>query len=60
MLRTSTRSDDEDQLSLELLDLSSVGFSWTGGKASEGGSGVSCVSHDAVRLAPGLRALLAS
>ena len=36
VLRTSTRSDDDDQL---LLDLSSVGFSWTGGKA---GAGVRC------------------
>ena len=31
--------DDEDDLSLELLNLSSVGFSWTGGKA---GAGVRC------------------
>ena len=45
MLRYSTRSlcvddDDADELSLALLDLSSVGFSCAGGKA---GAGVRCL-----------------
>ena len=44
--------DDEDELSLELHDLSSVGFSWIGGEAgaSVRCSSVSCLSHDAVSL----------
>ena len=52
--------DDEDELSLELIDLSPVWFSWAGGEAGARVSGVSCVSHDAVRLVPGPRVPLVS
>ena len=44
--------DDEDVLSLELPDLSSVGFSWAGGKA---GAGVRCFMRFPRRGAFGTR-----
>ena len=54
MLRNSIRAcvddDDDEELSLELPDLSSVGFSWTGGEA---GAGVRCFLRLAQRGAFG-------
>ena len=53
MMETEMEShdDDEEELSLELLDLPSIWFSWIGVRPMYV-SNVSCVSRDAVRSVP--------